>query len=1017
MSNYQKFNNIGGWLIFAVASLVYFLTIEPTTSWWDCGEYIATAYKLQVGHPPGAPLFQMIGRFFSLFAFGNEANVALMINIMSALSSSFTILFLFWTISLLGKKMVKARGEMNDAKMFMVLGSACVGALAYTFSDSFWFSAVEGEVYAMSSFFTALVFWAILKWEENADKASNMRWLILIAYLMGLSIGVHLLNLLAIPAIAFVYYYKKYDTSRKGIIITLIVSVLVLAGIMYVLIPWIVKLSSLFELLFVNSFGLPFNTGTIFYFLLLIGGIVWGIRYTIKKQKVLLNTLIICFVFILIGYSSFFMLVIRSNADVPIDENSPEEAISLLSYLNREQYGSWPLFHGQYYNAPVVGYEDGANVYEKDKKLGKYVVVSKKTIYTYDPKFTTIFPRIWSNQKPIHALKYKEYITGTTVRTQGPDGKAKVLVKPTFGDNLKFFFSYQVGHMYFRYFMWNFAGRQNDIESQGDPREGNWISGISFLDNARLGDLDLLPDAYRNEATNKFYLLPLILGFIGFFFHFQRSSKDTWVVSLLFLMTGLAIVVFLNQYPFQPRERDYAYAGSFYAFAIWIGLGVMAITDFMNKYSKNAKLNAIAITAICFFSVPVLMASQGWDDHDRSGKYAARDWAKNYMDSCDPNAVLYSIGDNDTFPLWYIQEVENHRTDIRVVNYMLSSGEWYVNQLSKKVYEAEPLPFSILPEQYGKGKNEYTPYYEGNFQVEEEYVELKNIIDFIASDHPASKVSMASGTKMNFFPFKKVKIKVDSAACVDNGIVPRELAHLIVDEITWEIKSDALYKNDLAFLDFLANNNWERPIYFTNPSVVKDVFQANDFVYLSGFTYKLMPIRAQDFVDELGGIDTEQSYNILMNVAKYGNLKNSTFDRESTRNSSIVKQSFMRLARALLQEGDKEKALKVVEKCFEEFPIDKMPIDHFSRPFIDIYYKCGAVDKALALSEALVKRYAQEFDYYLAYPSENANAFDNEMREALTVIQHIAHMANENGQTEYVKEIEALFQSKLELYQ
>lgn len=1006
---------MGGWLVFAIASLVYFLTIEPTTSWWDCGEYIATAYKLQVGHPPGAPLFQLLGRFFSLFAFGDVTNVALMINIMSALSSSFTILFLFWTISLLAKKLVIAKGEMNNSKMFMVLGSAFVGALAYTFSDSFWFSAVEGEVYAMSSFFTAIVFWAILKWEENADKVTNQRWLILIAYLIGLSIGVHLLNLLAIPAIAFVYYYKRYKTTPRGILMTLIVSGLVLMGIMYVIIPWIVKLSSLFELLFVNSFGLPFNTGTIFYLVGLIGLLIWGIRYTIKKQKVLLNTLLICFIFILIGYSSYFMLVIRSNADVPIDENSPEEAISLLSYINREQYGSWPLFHGQYYNAQVVDYKKGANVYVKDKKAGKYVVVDTKTEYIYDPQFTTIFPRLWSNQKPTHIQKYEQYITGTPIRVQGPDGKTKVVIKPTFGNNLRFFFEYQVGHMYLRYFMWNFAGRQNNHESQGEPTHGNWISGIPFIDNARLGSIDDLPDAYRDSSTNKFYLLPLILGMIGLIFLYQRSGKDTWVVGLLFLMTGLAIVVYLNQSPFQPRERDYAYAGSFYAFAIWIGLGVMAIIDFVNRFSKNSKLNAIAVTAVCFFAVPVIMASEGWDDHDRSGKYAARDWAVNYMESCDQNAVLYSIGDNDTFPLWYIQEVEGVRTDVRVVNYMLSSGEWYVQQLGKKVYDAEPLPFSIPLDQYGKGKNNYTPYYGGRIQSDDEYVELKSIIDFIASDDPRSKVTMGTGEKINFFPIKKVKITVDSAACVDNGIVPKELAHLIVKEIKWEIKSNALYKNDLAFLDFLANNNWERPIYFTNPSVVEEVFKANEFVYLSGITYKLMPIRATGFVDELGGVNTEVSYDMLMNKAKWGNLKNVNVDRESVRNATIVKQNFMRLARALDKENKLDQAVEVMDRCFEEFPNEKIALDYYAWPFIDLYFKAKQTDKALAMSRILLDRYSKEIDFYLSYSSD-MNAFDNEIRQALAVIQHLAQIANQHQQDDFVKEIETVFEQKLELY-
>ena len=1004
MISYRKVNNITGWVIFAIATLVYMLTIEPTASWWDCGEYIATAFKLQVGHPPGAPLFQIIGRFFSLFAFGNVTKVALMVNVMSVLSSSFTILFLFWSISMLGKKLALQSGEINQGKTYIILGSAAVGALAYTFSDSFWFSAVEGEVYAMSSFFTALVFWAILKWEENADKKTNVRWLILIAYLMGLSVGVHLLNLLAIPAITFVFYYRKYQTTRKGFILTGIISLLILAGIMYVIIPGIVSLSSSFELFFVNSIGLPFNSGTVIFFIIVVAAIVWGIRYTIRKKKLVLNTIILGFVFFLIGYSSFFMLVVRANANTPINENSPKDAISLLSFLNREQYGDWPIFSGAYYNAPPIGNKDVGNVYVKDIKSGKYVVAAKKSKYVYDPRFTTIFPRMWSNRETSHVQKYQEYIKGKKVKVNGKD-----MVVPTFTDNLNYFFSYQVSHMYLRYFMWNFVGRQNDLESQGDPRLGNWISGIPFIDNIRIGNQELLPDAFKNNATNKFYFLPLILGLIGLLFHVKRNGKDAWVVFLLFLLTGLAIVVYLNQYPNQPRERDYAYAGSFYAFAIWIGLGVMAIAEKTASFIKNSKINSIAITVVCLLLVPVIMASEGWDDHDRSGKYAARDFATNYLEHCDKNAVLYTIGDNDTFPLWYAQEVEGVRTDVRVVNYMLSSGYWYVHQMARKIYDADPLPLTINHDQYNNGTNDLVPYIDRNIPG---YTELKDVINVIASENVLTKANYGN-TKVNFFPTKKVKLTVDSAACVDNGIVPRELAHLIVKEVEWEISANTLYKNDLAFLDFLANNNWKRSIYFSNPSVVKSVFNATDYMHLDGVVYKFMPIKSTS-QDNIGGILVDQTYDKLMNKSQWGNLNKPgvSVDRESARNVSIALNGFIRLSRELVSENKLDSAAAIIDKCFEEFPMDKFPPDFFLYPWVEIYYKAGKYDKAIILSRNLVNRFSQEVDYYTSFPNGSV-IFKDDITRSLTLMRMFSQWAEQYKQEDYAKEIESIFQQKL----
>ncbi|MDZ7741931.1 MAG: DUF2723 domain-containing protein [Bacteroidota bacterium] len=1017
MENFKKLNNIVGWLAFAIATIVYFLTVEPTASWWDCGEYIATAYKLQVGHPPGAPFFQLIGRIFSLFAFGDVSKVALMINIMSALSSSFTILFLFWTISMLAQKLIASEGKMTQGNMITVLGAAFVGAMAFAFSDSFWFSAVEGEVYAMSSLFTALVFWAILRWERVADKRAGFRWLLLITYLIGLSIGVHLLNLLAIPAIAYVVYFKKYQVSRKGIFTTGLISILILVIIMFIVIPWAVKLSSLFELFFVNSLGLPFNSGTVVYFILLIGGIVWGLHWTRQKGKVIANAVILGLVFILIGYSSFFILVIRSNANTPIDENSPDDAISLLSYLNREQYGDWPLLYGQYYNAPVVDYKNGTPYYVKDKKKGKYIITGYRTEVEHEPKMETLFPRMWSNQKQSHISMYKQYgdVEGTPVRVTNPDGSTETLNKPTFGENLRFFFTYQVGHMYLRYFMWNFAGRQNDIESQGELENGNWISGIKFLDEMRLGNLDEYPEHWDNPAHNKFYLLPFILGLVGFFYQLNRNKKDTWVVGLLFLMTGLAIIVYLNQYPYQPRERDYAFAGSFYAFSIWIGLGVLGLVNSLKKYLKNEKLTAILVTLITLILVPGIMAQQGWDDHDRSGKYAARDFAFNYLDSCAEDGFLFTNGDNDTFPLWYAQEVEGKRTDLRVVNYMLSSGSWYVHQLGTKIYESEKMPLTLTPDQYDKGINEQIPVID---RIKER-VELKKAIDFVADESDRSKIAIQSGEKINYLPTKKIRLTVDSAKCVDNGIVPIELADKIVPYIEWDISQNYLFKNDLMLLDFLATNNWERPVYFANPSSVSGVADIDEYCHLNGIVYKFMPVKSTEYVQGVGGVYTDATWDVLMNKASWGRLNEPdvTVDRESARNSGIAKQNYLRLARALLAENKKDSAAAAIDKCLEFFPNEKFAYDLYMIPYAEVYYQAGQAEKGNEIVQILVDNYREELAYYRSLDAKRARQFDQDMQQAYAILQRLGQMTRQYGQKEFSSELDSLFYQELEFIQ
>ncbi|MDD4426692.1 MAG: DUF2723 domain-containing protein, partial [Mariniphaga sp.] len=599
MKNYKSINLLAGWIVFVISAVVYLMTIEPTTSFWDCGEFITTSFKLQVGHPPGAPVFMIFGRFFTLFS--SPENVAKMVNIMSALASAFTILFLFWTITHLAKKMIADEENMTIGNIFSIIAAGIVGSLAYTFSDTFWFSAVEGEVYAFSSMLTAIVFWAILKWENIADNPHANRWLIFIAYIMGLSIGVHLLNLLAIPAIVFVYYFRKYEVTRKGILAALGASMLILGVVMYGIIPGVVTIASWFELLFVNTFGLPYKSGALFYIALLIAAIVFGIRYTIRKKMVLWNTIITGVTVILIGYSSFTLIIIRSAAEPPMDQNSPNNVFSLLSYLNREQYGQRPLFHGQYYNSPLNPqdrYLEGKPVYSQID--GKYVITDRRVVLNYDDKFTTFFPRMWSSMDPQHAQDYQQWgrIKGTRIQHRNEAGQNETITKPTFGENLRFFFNYQVNHMYFRYFMWNFAGRQNDIQGHGDVLHGNWLSGINFIDEMRLGDQDNLPDRFaNNKGRNTYYFLPLLLGLLGVFFQYNKGKegkKGLWVVFLLFFMTGLAIVLYLNQYPHQPRERDYAYAGSFYAFAIWIGLGVLSISEALKKYMPETIAGGIA---------------------------------------------------------------------------------------------------------------------------------------------------------------------------------------------------------------------------------------------------------------------------------------------------------------------------------------------------------------------------------------------------------------------------------------
>ena len=1017
--NFKKLNNITGWFVFLVATIVYFLTLETTVSWWDCGEYISTAYKLQVGHPPGAPLFQMIGRFFSLFAFGDVTKVALMINAMSALCSSFTILFLFWTITLLAKKMFLKDGENAPlSNKIAVLATGVVGSLAYTFSDSFWFSAVEGEVYAMSSLFTAITFWAILKWEEVADEPYNYRWIIFIAYLIGLSIGVHLLNLLCIPAVVYVVYFKKYEkVTFKGFCVAGIISVVLVGFIQVILIPAIVSLCGKFELFFVNTLGMPFNVGTVVYFVLLIALIVLGIYFTNKYKKVMLNTIVLSLMFILIGYSSFFMLVIRANANTPINENDPSEAVSMLSYLKREQYGSWPLVYGPYYMAKPIDANDGSPVYVRDEEKGKYVITDNRrgTEPVYDDNLMTIFPRMWNGSKRMYTSTYENYIDKSDmvpVTVKKSDGSSEVVMRPTFGQNLKYFIGYQCNHMYWRYFMWNFVGRQNDIQGHGELENGNWISGIGFIDNARLGNQDNLPKSMENSGRAAFYFLPLILGLLGLFYHIKTDIKNSWVVFLLFFMTGLAIVIYLNQTPYQPRERDYAYAGSFYAFCIWIGVGVLGVMELLQKIIKNKMAVTVVAFVLCL-SVPTVMAASGWEGHNRSNKTAALDWGKNYLKNLPENAVIFTRGDNDTFPLWYVQEVEGYRTDVRVCNYMLSSGYWYVHQMGRKQYESDPLPLSLTPEQYDNGVNE--PVFIQD--IFEGPVELKDVIEFVKSDNPKTKVSLMSGDKVNYLPARHLKITVDKDAVIRNGIVPENMKDKIVDEIVWRIPDNVnyLYKNDLMLLDFMASNDWTRSVYFTSLSDIKNIIDIDKYLHQEGLAHRFMPVLATDYYKDAGGVFVDGSYELLMSDdTRWGNLNDPdvSIDPESRRNILYVKQAYMRLAKALLNEGRKDEAVAVIDKCLELFPNEKMPYDIFMVSYSDMYYMAGDNDKGDALVNTMVENAVDNLRYYCELKPRFASYYSENVRENLSLIKNLSNVAGAHKRYQLKMDLDKIFEEQ-----
>lgn len=1061
MKSYRSYNIALGWVAFLVAAVTYLLTVEPTMSLWDCGEYILSGYKLEVGHPPGAPTFMLLSRFFSLFA-SDVDNVALMVNIMSALASAFTIMFLFWSITHLARRIIMPEGtEETTARIIAVLGAGLTGALAYAFSDTFWFSAVEGEVYATSSLFTAITFWAILKWENEADEPYANRWLIFIAYMVGLSVGVHLLNLLAIPAVICVYYFKKFTFSWKGLISSLVISVLILAFIMYGLIPGFVFLASRIELVTVNGLGLPYNSGFFVLIIAFIASIVLAIRYTMRpsdrkrialfafltllfsgawtigggaflnvliliafaagiwyfagRNRVVINTFLTSILVIMIGYSSFSVIMIRAAASPPMNQNNPSKAFSMLYYLNREQYGSRPLVTGHYYNAPLESYDEGRPTYSPVE--GKYKITNRSIEPVYDERFVTLFPRMWS-QDPGHVRIYKQWVPvkGKPVRVSSPDGEGRIEYKPTFGENLSFMLTYQAGFMYFRYFMWNFAGRQNDTQATGGPFNGNWISGIPFVDNPRVGPQESLPAGLKDiPSRNVYFLLPLLLGLAGLYYQLNRDIRNFWVVMLLFIMTGLAIVVYLNQYPNQPRERDYAYAASFYAFTIWIGMGVLFLWELLSKVTGE-KLAAPVAAILSLVAVPTLMASQNWDDHDRSGRYSAPAIARNYLESVAPGGILFTNGDNDTFPLWYAQEVEGVRTDVRVCNLMLFNTDWYIEQMKKQAYESEPLPLSLPIEKYYDGVNNQVFIYE---RISEP-VEIKKVIDWIASDEPGTRLTMQNGEQRDYIPTRTIRIPVNKQKVLETGTVKPEDADLIVPYIDITLTGNSILKSQMMTLDILAHNNWERPVYFAT-GYHDDAFGLEEYFQLEGNAYRLVPIKSHNnnWLD-YGRIDTDILYDHLINRFDWGNAKDPDvyLDYYHVRTFTVVRArlNYARLSKSLSEEGDTVRALEVLDFVMEELPLEKLPWDMFMPDIIEAYLLAGGRQKALDLSSGMEEHYRVRLDYYTSLPLKMKQMAEMEIQSALSNLNRTGQLLIQNGETERGFEINSLVQDYIQRY-
>ncbi len=1044
-SQYKKINTLLGWSVFFIALITYGLTVEPTASFWDCGEYIATSAKLQVGHPPGAPFFQMMGAFFSMFAQEPEM-VARMVNYMSVFSSAFTILFMFWTITNLTKKLAVKDNEITVAGTLAIFGSGCVGALAFTFSDSFWFNAVEAEVYAMATLLMALLFWLGIKWSDDMHTPRGNKWLILIALVVGLTFGVHFMALLAIPAIGMIYYFKNYkDITVKSFLIANVISVAILFFIFKLLLPSVLMFFGYSEVFFVNNIGLPFNSGTIIAGICILALFYFILRYTRKKRYVQLNTLVLCVMFVLIGFSTWLMIPVRANSDVVINENDPSDARLLLAYYNLEQYPETHLFYGPMYSDafagqdPIDPYMDDKPKYERDYKTGKYIVVNnwKNARVAPNSNHEGTLPRMWSSE---HAGNYME-ITGVLNISVKPEFSSQkelrdavsrfrsdvergaittdeyvdfikrfkeyiTIEKPSFFQNMRYLFDFQMGYMYWRYFMWNFTGRQDDIQGKLD-NHGNWLSGIKFIDEFRLGSQDNLPsDVKNNKARNTYFFLPLILGIIGLIFQLKKNNKQFWILFVLFMFTGLALKVYLNERPFEPRERDYALVGSFYVFAIWIGMGVYALFDKFKKLLKP-KIVASVITTICLLAVPLVMAYQNWGDHDRSDRYTAQSMAKAYLDSVqeDAGAMLFTIGDNDTFALWYAQEIEEYRTDVRTINTSLFATDWYIDQMKQKAYESEPIPSQLTHDKYAYGVRDgvyYQPLTENRWDI-------KDFMNWISSDDERTKIEIGEDQEVVFYPTHKIRVPVNKENVLKSGLVKEKDSALIVDYIDIDLPQSVLPKNRILMLDILANNNWERPIYFTGGSFDNaEYLWMKDYLQLDGLVYKLVPVKTpldRGNPYEMGRIDGDLMYDIVMKW-DWGNANSPDIyhDPETRKNSISYRGNLARLTETLLAEGKTEKARDIINLAMEKMPFGYFGYYVFLEPFVEGYYKVEEPQKARELYLKIAKKYQENLDYYNTLNLEKQYEIGSEIVTDIERYRSLTELLLSNNDEEFGKQ-------------
>ena len=999
--SFKKINNITGWAVFLIASTVYLMTMEATGSFWDCGEFVSSAYKLQIPHPPGAPLFVLLGRLFTIPLDAHHA--ALGVNTMSALASGFTILFLFWSITHFARKIVQKNSDViTNNQLFSIMAAGVVGALAYTFSDSFWYSAVEGEVYALSSFFTAIVFWAILKWEHEVTQEQKEgikgkftradRWIILIFYLIGLAVGVHLLNLLTIPAIVMIYYFKRYKVTTKGTIYAFLAGCLVTGIVQIPVIQWSIKLAGQFDIFFKNSVGMPFFFGFGFFFVLMAILIFFAIRIANKRNWNFLKLAMWSFAFILLGFSTYYTTLIRSNADPAVDMFNVDNPVSLVGYLSREQYGDWPILYGQDFTAEVTE-QKAIDTYVKGKD--KYEKKGRRYETDYAAEDKHLFPRMWdaSNEQG-HA----DYYLGFTDNVSKDPKTGAYSGKPTMGDNIKFAIGYQTNWMYLRYFMWNFAGKQNDLQGidVGNRRDGNWKTGIPFLDGFRLGDQSKLPDSLKhNKANNNLFALPLILGILGFIYQYKKDKRDTLVTGLLFFFTGFAIVFYLNQAGNQPRERDYAYVGSFYAFAIWIGIGVLYVKELLNKVMEN-KIAGYVAAGICTLAVPVLMASQEWDDHDRSKKVLARDLAIDYLESCAPNAILVTFGDNDTYPLWYAQEVEGVRRDIRVINSSLLGTDWYINQLRYKVNQSEPIDLIWTADQILGSKRDAVYFFgelPGATVDQTKPMSLDTLLkDYAGSDDP-NRMYLPQGQEeyLNIYPTKNIKVPVDLDLVRKNGTV--NLDDSVISELDFTLPKNVIGKNDAAILNIIAANKWKRPIYFTSPY---DELGFGKYLRTDGLTYRLVPLINNE-VNRNWVVDKMLNKFVFGNADRHGVY----YDEENRRHLNTIRMQYSLAAINLADNERKGDAKKLLEKCDkmmlqENFPYGMVSRDQrhnqISGQFLLAAYKSGDTLLANKVYSSIRKDLEQEIAYFNSLDEDKQGALANDNQRCMQILQQLQQM-------------------------